>query len=893
MQYKSIKPSLNRSNWPALLVVLLASFTVQFANSQTTQQGSVTDEVGDSLLPTGRKISPAGELISFYGRPVDIKLSPDGNWLFAKDRDSLRVIDAKQWELVQKISSPGGASLWGLAVGQDNRVYFTNSKAGLHVFALKDAEPTAESNATEPDARDEDAKPFKLERTIELPADSFPCGIRLSDDESTAYVCLSKKNCVAFVDLKTDKITTSIDVGVAPFDVVQTGGKLFVSNIGGRKPVAEDSTAPSGGTETVIDKRGIASTGTVSVININSGKVERHVDTGLHPSVMTQGSAELDDLFPEGSAIVCNTNEDSISLVLGDAAEASTFNVKPDDGLPFGSMPSAIDVLPEHQLFAIALAGNNAIAITKFGGSDFRFDIAGLIPTAWFPVAIAHDNQHLYVACTKGVGSRSFVRSVEKGRNSHDHMGTIQRIPIEQILASQKLRQWTEQVKENSRFTTIKNSIESQQETTDIANTKPVPVPKRLGEPSLFKHVIYVIKENRTFDQVFGDVKEARSEPELCVFPEKITPNHHALAQRFGLLDNYYCNGVLSADGHSWATEGNVTPYLERAFGGFARSYTFGDDPITYSSSGFLWDHFLAAGLSFRNYGEMDYAKPPAGMKYQEIWKAFSNGEAIEFEQNIGVERLRKYSSRNYPGWNMMIPDVLRMERFLTEFREFEETGGLPNLTLVYLPQDHLGGGVTSEAHMADNDLAVGQLVEAVSGSRFWKDTVIFVNEDDPQNGYDHIDGHRSLCLVVSPYSKPGVNHSFYNQTSVLRTMLQLFGLPPMNQQDASMPLMTDCFQEVADLKPYRAIEANVPLNQTAKPKSQQSSIERKWRATLATVPIERTGMKSEQDESNLNRFVWHEIRGWETPYPDQWSGAHAKGLNTLGLEHDPDAEED
>ncbi len=405
--------------------------------------------------------------------------------------------------------------------------------------------------------------------------------------------------------------------------------------------------------------------------------------------------------------------------------------------------------------------------------------------------------------------------------------------------------------------------------------------------------MIYVIKENRTFDQVFGDVKEARSEPELCVFPEKITPNHHALAQRFGLLDNYYCNGVLSADGHSWATEGNVTPYLERAFGGFARSYTFGDDPITYSSSGFLWDHFLAAGLSFRNYGEMDYAKPPAGMKYQEIYQAYSNGEAIEFEQNIGVERLRRYSSRNYPGWNMMIPDVLRMERFLSEFREFEKTGGLPNLTLVYLPQDHLGGGVTSEAHMADNDLAVGRLVEAVSSSRFWKDTVIFINEDDPQNGYDHIDGHRSLCLVISPYSKPGVNHSFYNQTSALRTMLHLFGLPPMNQQDASMPLMKDCFQDVADLKPYRAIDANVPLNQTAKPKSEQSSIERKWRATLATVPIERTGMKSELDESNLNRFVWHEIRGWETPYPERWSGAHAKGFKSLGLEHDPGAEED
>ncbi len=302
---------------------------------------------------------------------------------------------------------------------------------------------------------------------------------------------------------------------------------------------------------------------------------------------------------------------------------------------------------------------------------------------------------------------------------------------------------------------------------------------------------------------------------------------------------------------------------------------------------GFLWDQVLAAGLSFRNYGELDYAQPPSGMKYQEIWQAYNAGQPIEFEQKIGIERLRRYSCRDYPGWNMVIPDVLRMDRFLKEFREFESQGGLPNLMIVYLPQDHLGGGVTSNAHMADNDLAVGRLVDAVSHSKYWQDTVIFINEDDPQNGYDHIDGHRSLCLAISAYSQPGVNHSFYNQTSVLRTILHIFGLPPMNQQDASMPLMTDCFQLAANLEPFDAIAANVPLNETAPPKAKQSAIERKWRSILATVPIERTGMKTEQDEDNLNRFVWHEVRGWNTPYPVEWSGPHARGLNQLGLKHD------
>jgi hypothetical protein len=417
-------------------------------------------------------------------------------------------------------------------------------------------------------------------------------------------------------------------------------------------------------------------------------------------------------------------------------------------------------------------------------------------------------------------------------------------------------------------------------------------MPKKVGEPSVIKHVFYVIKENRTFDQVFGDIPGTNAMKELCIFPERLSPNHHALAKRFGILDNYYCNGVLSADGHSWATEGNVTPYLERAFGGFNRSYTFGDDPITYSSSGFVWDHVLAGGLSFRNYGEFDYAEPPEKMEYLDIFKAYEKGQHIEFSQKIGVEKVRRYSCRDYPGWNMAIPDVLRMDRFLTEFREFEKNGELPNFILLYLPQDHFGGGVTTESHMADNDLALGRLVEAVSQSRYWKESAIFVNEDDPQNGFDHVDGHRSICLVISPYSKPGVNSNFYNQTSVLRTMLHIFGLPPMNQQDGSMPLMKECFQEVADLTPYKAIPANVPLNTPAPKEEDQSATERKWRGILETVPIQRTGIKTEVDEDNLNRFVWHEMRGWETPYPIEWAGAHGKGLKKLKLELDPDAEE-
>lgn len=857
-----------------IAILFLASLpfeAVAQIDSPGTAATAQDAKVDNSQLPTGRGIKPAGDLISFHGRPVDLKLSPQGKWLFVKDRGALRVIDVAQWKLTQSVDSPGGASLWGLAVSKDNRVYFSNSKSGLHVFA-----PIASAT--------DGSLTWQLERTIKLPGDSFPCGVKLSPDESLAFVCLSKKNQVACIDLKSDEIVQTIDVGVAPFDLHLDGDQLFVSNIGGRRPRENDKTAPSAGTETVVDDRGIVSTGTISLIDLKTNQVTQQFDVGLHPSVMASGRVP-------GSTVVCNTNEDSISFLAPPANQVTAVPVKPDDALPFGSMPSAIHYFAKQGAYAVALAGNNAVALVKPGVPSQQAKIKGLIPTAWYPVALDSDENFLYVGCVKGVGARADLRPAEKGRNSHDHLGTVQRISLKQIFDPDQLANWTGEVRGLSRVNRIIDVVGSPE--TNPSNNKPVPIPARLGEPSVFKHVIYVIKENRTFDQVFGDIAEARSDPNLCVFPEKTTPNHHALARRFGVLDNYYCNGVLSADGHAWAVQGNVTPYLERAFGGFARTYDLGRDAITYSSSGFLWDHFLAAGLSFRNYGELDYATAPAGMKYQEIWQAYAAGKPIEFQQEIGVERLRHYSCRDYPGWNMTIPDVLRMDRFLKEFRDFEEKGGLPNLIIIYLPQDHLGGGVTSEAHMADNDLALGRLVDAVSHSRFWKDTVLFVNEDDPQNGYDHIDGHRSLCLVISPYSRPGINHSFANQTSVLRTMLHIFGLPPMNQQDASVPLMTHCFQDVADLRPYDVIEANYPLNQAPPPKLKQSALERKWREILATVPIKRTGMKTEIDEANLNRFVWHEVRGWNAPYPGEWAGPHATGLKQLGLKIDPTADDD
>ena len=852
-----------------MVVAALVLVSCAASAAEQSQVADPTAPLGDSRLPTGRAIAPAGESLSFYGRPVDIEIGPQGRLLFVKDWKSLRMISANEFRLEQSIELPGGASLHGLAVDKSGHVYVTNAKNSLHVFSLV---------GQQGDAAPAKPRSYQLSHSIDLPADSYPCGIALSQDGAHAFVCLSIENTLAVVDLNERKLLASIPVGVAPYDVVldESGATAIVSNLGGRRPTLDDQTAPSGNTETVVDNRGIASTGTVSIVDLANSEVVREISTGLHASALLRVAGA-------NNVWVANGNNDTVTVLSSDLKSAKSFVVKPSEDLPFGSMPSALTMSPDGKQVFAALAGNNAVAVLEasHSGDDKKQRARGFVPTAWFPSALACNETHLFVANLKGTGSRSPRRPQEQGRNSHDHQATVQKIALARIGEPAQLRKWTTAVQRNSKIAEIRDAMRKRQIGADVS---PVPIPENRGEPSVFNHVIYVIKENRTFDQVFGDFPEARSEKALCVFPRDITPNHHALAERFGILDNYYCNGVLSADGHSWATEGNVTPYLERAFGGFARSYTFGDDPITYSSSGFLWDHILAAGLSFRNYGEMDYASIPGKLGFLGVWKKYKAGEAIQFGQEIGVDRLRRYSCRDYPGWNMNIPDVLRIDRFLKEFRKFEQDGGLPNVCIVYLPQDHLGGDVISRAHMADNDLALGRLVEAVSRSRYWRDTLIVANEDDPQNGYDHIDGHRSICLVASAYSRPGVNHHFYNQTSVLRTILHIFGLPPMNQQDASAPLMTDCFTNEPNLEPFKALDANYALDEVPPPKAQQSSIEREWRRVLATVPIQRTGMKTERDEDNLNRFIWHDLRGWQTPYPEEWAGAHGRGLKQLGL---------
>lgn len=854
-------------------VFVLSLFVVNLScNAPAVQVGPGAP--GQHIVPTRQALRPAGKSVEFGGRPVDLVLSPDAKTLYVKDNRGLVVIDTATWKIRQELKfKSGGGSMHGITVNRDgSRVYAT----------------TAQNILWEGQVSQEDGK-VSWSRQIALPGprargDSHACGIVLSPSEKTAYVCLSRNNSLGIVDLDSGKLISQIPVGVAPFDVVLSDNaqRAYVSNWGGRHPKAGELTAKSSGTDTLVDERGIASSGTVSIVDLKTAREVAQVQTDLHPSDL--------ELSADGRMLyVANANSDTITVIDTVARWAvHTIGVRPDASLPFGSAPNALALSKDGKTLYVANGGNNAVAVITLGKAGReKPQVKGFIPTGWYPGGVVTDQEHIYVANVKGLGSRN-KNPNQSGWHVYWYLGTVNKVKIP---SQDTLKNYTAQVNTDTRVPQILRAWEKTQ-----SPKKPVPVPEQIGDPSVFDHVVYVIKENRTYDQVFGDMPKGNNDPSLCIFGREVTPNHHALAERFVLLDNYYCNGVNSADGHAWSTEGNVTDHLEKAFGGFTRSYTFGDDPLTYSSSGFIWDNVLLHGLSFRNYGEMDYAEPiPGNLNFKQIYEDFDSGSRkIRFSQKIGIENLRRYSCREYPGWNMKIPDVLRVDVFLKELKEYEAKGGFPNFMIVYLPQDHTSGTSpgwpTPRAHVADNDLALGRLVEGISKSRFWPKTCIFAIEDDPQNGFDHVDGHRSVCLVVSPYTKRGALVSnFYNQTSVLHTMQRILGLPPMNQMDAMAPVMTACFTEKPDFRTYNALPSRVPLDEMNKKMAQLNSKERHW----AKKSLEQNfDIIDGPDDNTLNRILWHWAKGVDTPYPAHLAGAHATGLTSLNLILVPEEED-
>ncbi|MBS0195889.1 MAG: bifunctional YncE family protein/alkaline phosphatase family protein [Planctomycetes bacterium] len=841
------------------LVIALAAFSV------SAQDFKVGPADGGTITSTGQMVRPAGLTMEFAGRPVDLARSPDGALLAAKDNRGVVLFNAASLEVLQEISfGEDGPSMVGLAFSRDGgRLYATDCKNSLVELTSKG-----------------ETASWEISRRMALPGpngkgEAFPCGVAI--DAATAYVCLSRNNTLGVIDLDSGKILKQIPVGVAPYAVLVRNGRAFVSNWGGRVPKEGERAADSSGTPALIDSRGVAASGSISIIDLAAGREFTQVETGLSACGLA--------LSRDGSTLyVANANADTVSVVdTATASVKSQISTRPDPALPFGSMPNGLALSADERTLYVSNAGNNAVAVISL--ADNR--VQGLIPTGWYPgpILTAGDPNHavLLVGNIKGVGSRT-RDPARKGFNSRKHRGSVSRIDIPDEAG---LRTLTAQAREDARVPQI---LKAAERSSDAAAA--VPVPAHPGQPSTIEHVVYIIKENRTYDQVFGAIGKGNGDPALCVYGREITANHHALAEQFVLLDNYYCNGVLSADGHSWATEGNVTPYLERSFGGFKRSYTFGDDPLTYSSSGFIWDHVLAAGFSFRNYGEFDNAGTEPKSRYKAVFEDHKSGaNAIALTHNIGIENLRRYTHPGYPGWCLDIPDQVRASIFLGELAEFEkgENGKtLPNFVLVHLPNDHTAGASakvpTPRSMVADNDVALGRIVDGLTHSRFWSKMCIIVIEDDPQDGWDHVDGHRSICLIASPFAKRGaVVSNFYNQSSVLHTIERIFGLVGPNQLLAAAPVMSDCFTGTPDFTPFTAVANPTPLCEFTTANSMAAPRDRELERLTATLDFSKPDVA---DEATLNRVLWLAARA-DTPYPKELAGAHGRGLAALGLKLD------
>ncbi len=854
----------------AALMILCICTTPLFAQKTGKDKFDKKSLVGkqkdDSyVVPTFQVIDPAGTTVTFPGRPVDIALNPDETILAVKNLKDIVFFDVNARTIRQILKLPaGGNTFTGICWSNNGQKVWTSDTNGnlrsaklqsgstfawgdeilLPSRILADGKFAWENEVLDKSAKAENGR-------------AYPGGFAVDEKSGYIYVTLNSNNALGFVNMKSNKFEAFVRVGVAPYTVVINGDKAYVTNWGGRIPGKGEKTANSGGTEVVVDpKTGIASSGTVSVVDLKTRKVTKEIKVLLHPSGMA--------LHPDGSMLyVANANSDLISVISTSTDKVvKEINPKPAEALPFGSAPNSLAVSGDGKTLYVANGGNNLISVVDLATDK----VAGLIPAGWYPGAVIlnREGNQLFVANTKGVGTRQ-LSSNAKGYKSNDHLGSVSFIPVP---SKEMLEEYTVKAATNMRLPGITEAMQLER-----VKEKLVPVPVRPGEKSVIKHVLYIIKENKTYDQVFGGLKQGNGDSTLCQFGRNVTPNHHALAENFVLLDNTYCNGVLSADGHQWTNEGYVSDYLEKSFGGFIRSYPYrGDDPLAFASSGFIWDLVLKKGLTFRNYGEFTEAVTvPANINWSTMYNEYLNGtKNVTITAKSKLHTLEPYNCPTFAGFTGKIPDVYRAREFIRELKDYEAKGELPSFMLMLLPNDHTVGVnenyPTPSAAVADNDLALGQIVEAVSNSKFWKETAIFVVQDDPQSGLDHVDGKRTVALCISPYTKRGkVISTQFNQNSILRTIELILGLPPMSQFDLAAEPMVDCFTDQPDFTPYKALPNQIPLDQMNPKLTSLHGKQLYWAKKSMEMPLDEA---DEANEDDLNKIVWYAVKGYGVPYP-------------------------
>ena len=758
-------------------------------------------------LPTGVCLDPAGRSFNVGNMPLAMVLSPEGDRIVLSlngwREQGLQVIDRDTEQIVQTI--PQAAAFFGLVFSRDGKTLYASggNEDLVYVYAWRDKRATLrDSIVLAPKAPKKDGT-------------RFPAGLALSADGKKLYVAENLADTLAVIDVESKKIEQRLPAEKYPYAVtVSPNGKVFVSSWGGS-------------TVSVFASQGTGALNRTRTITV-----------GRHPSALhlNRGGSRLFVTSATTNEIeVIDTRSETLIARLADAPPSNTQ----------GSTPNALALSEDGTKLFVAEADNNAVAVFNLSrrvadeknarGGD---QLIGRIPVEWYPTALLMTSDRLFVLNGKGEGTRPNPQFRQSGQKLEDGNPdyTLGQLNGSLTVLAANLKT-TELARLSSRVARANNW---NQPARSSAKYPP------------FKHVIYIIKENRTYDQVLSDLPNGDGDTALLFFPRSISPNHHALAERFGLFDRFFVNAEVSSQGHVWSTAAYVTDYGEKTVPSQYADRRDGNDrgDVDEPEAGYLWNAAVKRRLTLRNYGE--FAEPVP-----------NKDKAAPTRYRATKAALQPYTNPDYASFDMRISDQKRFEVWNSDFKEFVRNGNLPSLEILHLPRDHTAGAragwSTPKACVADNDYALGRMVEVVSRSPYWKDTVFFVLEDDAQDGPDHVDSHRSVLLVISAYNRDSVAHRFVNTTDVFATMEELLGLPPLSQFDYYGRPLREIFSEKPDLRPYLALKPEQSLDEL----NPQRGANARASLRLDLDEVDKADMDL------FNRILWSEIKGEDVPYPN------------------------
>ncbi|MFN9458989.1 MAG: bifunctional YncE family protein/alkaline phosphatase family protein [Acidobacteriota bacterium] len=789
----------------------------------TTLLGRQVD--GSFLLANHQLVKPWGSQLFFKGRPVDLAFDPAKRWLAVLSGNEVVIVDGTSGSVVDRAKAKT-TSYAGIAFSPDGKEIWASetTRTGPDSLLVLGVGATGKVTATE---------------RLNLPGHAVPTGIAFGADGKTVYVAMHRDNVLVAFDRATRREIRRWATGLAPFGVVVRDGVAYVTNRAGSAIPPGAATAPSGGVEVPVDANGSVLPGSLTVLSLADGKRE-DVPVDRAPSGIA--------LRPDGGEVaVANGHADTVTLVDTKSRKTRTLAV---GGQPVGVLYSG-----DGSRLYVACAGENAVAIVE-GGKR-----VGAIPTGWFPSALALDGKgDLRVVNIKGVGNTEQAPGQFNSRAFEGSLLTIPAPSRAQAAAGQRVVK----LANAPRFT-------PQGGVKDL---------DRLG----IEHVFLLIKENRTYDQVFGDMPVGNGKKELAMYPREVTPNHHALAEEFVLLDNFYASGAISFEGHQWLMMGFVSDHVERALQAAPRGYAWNmADGLAVSPQGFFWQ---SAGRPLRvqllgplslpavfdaKTGLVKDVNESALPPWTFYWDHYKKGTWRDVvASRCGVPAMKGIYDERFPPSEMKIPDQIRAEAFLERLAKWDKDGTTPNLTIVTMTSDHTvgknPGAPTPRAMVADNDLALGRMVEGISKSKIWAKSLILVVEDDAQDGVDHVAGNRTVALAIGPHIKrKSLNSNFYTQTSMVRTIQDVFRIEPRTRFLQAARAMNGVFVKEADLRPYTHVPAGVKLDELNPPLRALRGRER-WAAE------ESAKMNwSDVDDvptDTLNRILWGEAKGYDAPYP-------------------------